>query len=101
MCRIKERLVVKKLSLPARKPERKPMQRILKFVIMLASLVLSSACSKTLPRVVTAEEICRDWRHQTVSKSDRLTEKTASTIESGNKSRPAWGCAYGRNEAKG
>jgi hypothetical protein len=50
--------------------------------------------------IVTAEELCRDWRHSTVSKSDKLTQETAEQIEASNKSRPNWGCASGENRAK-
>lgn len=68
--------------------------------LTLASLVLLSGCSQTLQRVVTADELCKDWQHQTVSKDDKLTQGTAEQIEAGNKSRPAWGCEYGQNRAK-
>lgn len=66
---------------------------------MLPSLVLLSGCAQTRPLVATASELCRDWRHQTVSKADKLTEETASQIEASNKSRPNWGCQYAKNEA--
>lgn len=49
--------------------------------------------------IVTAEELCRDWRHQTVSKNDRLTQETAEQIEANNLSRPNWGCKLGENRA--
>jgi hypothetical protein len=49
---------------------------------------------------VTADELCRDWQHQQISKKDALTEPTASQIEANNKSRPAWGCEYGANKSK-
>jgi hypothetical protein len=39
--------------------------------------------------------LCSSWRHQTISKNDKLTERTAAQIEANNKSRPAWGCVYG------
>lgn len=64
---------------------------------VIAAGIVSGCASKSV--VVTADELCRDWRHQTVSKHDRLTQETASQIEANNKSRPQWGCAYGRNEA--
>lgn len=67
---------------------------------VLLSQVLLAGCSKNLA-VIATPELCRDWQHMTVSKSDKITEPTASQIEASNKSRPAWGCAYGRNEAKG
>lgn len=58
-----------------------------------------SGCAQTA--IVNAENLCKDWRHQTVSKSDKLTEKTASQIEASNESRPTWGCKYGENKSKG
>lgn len=66
---------------------------------MLAALVPLGGCSKSF--VVTADELCRSWRHQTVSKHDVLTEGTAATIEGNNKSRPEWGCEPGQDRAKG
>lgn len=75
------------------------MQPMTRYASVLVSLALLSGCAQTRPLVVTAAELCRDWRHQTVSRHDRLTEETAAQIEAGNKSRPAWGCQYGRNEA--
>lgn len=49
--------------------------------------------------MIAVENLCRDWRHKTISRQDKLTEETASQIDADNKSRPAWGCAYGKNEA--
>lgn len=49
---------------------------------------------------MTAEELCRDWQHQQIRKADQITEPTAAQIEANNKSRPAWGCMYGKNRAK-
>lgn len=76
------------------------MPKVKKLVLLLAPLVLLTGCLKTLPLVVTVEELCKDWRHKTVSKQDRLTEQTASDLEADNKSRPNWGCEYGANKAK-
>lgn len=50
--------------------------------------------------IVTADELCRDWRHSTISKNDVLTQETAEQIEASNNSRPAWGCQPGENRAK-
>lgn len=69
------------------------------FALLLLSPVLLTGCAKNI--VVTAEELCKDWRHQTVSKDDRLTDRTAAQIEASNESRPNWGCAPGKNKAKG
>ena len=85
--------------MPQSKRGAKPMQGTTKCGAALASLALLTGCAGTMPRVVTADELCRDWRHQTISKRDQMTEETASQIEAGNKSRPAWGCAYGENRA--
>jgi hypothetical protein len=41
---------------------------------------------------VTADELCQSWRRQTVSKDDKLTDKTAAGIEGNNAARTAWGC---------
>lgn len=49
--------------------------------------------------IVTAEELCKDWRHMKISKHDRLTQGTAEQIEASNLSRPAWGCRPGENRA--
>jgi hypothetical protein len=68
-------------------------------MLMLISPALLAGCSKNI--VVTAEELCKSWRHQTVSKSDTLTDKTAATIEGNNESRVEWGCVSGQNKAKG
>lgn len=72
---------------------------LLKLTSGLALLVLLTGCAKTV--VVTADELCRSWRHQTVSKDDKLTDGTASGIEGNNNARPAWGCQYGENKSKG
>lgn len=50
--------------------------------------------------VIATDQLCRSWRHQTVSKHDRLTDRTAAGIEGNNKARPAWGCQPGANRAK-
>lgn len=65
---------------------------------MLASLVLLSGCSTGFA-VIATDELCRDWRHQDVSKHDTLTQETAQQIEANNLSRPAWGCKLGENRA--
>jgi hypothetical protein len=68
-------------------------------IATLTALALLQGCAKSI--VVTADELCRSWRHQTVSKSDTLTDGTAATIEGNNKSRGEWGCEPGQNKAKG
>lgn len=75
------------------------MKRMRKCALMLSAPVLLSGCSNTI--VVTADKLCADWRHQTVSKNDKMTDGTAAQVEASNKSRPAWGCQYGQNKAKG
>ncbi len=71
-------------------------------VLLLTSLVLLSACSNPLAGTVVANsaQLCKDWRHQTVSKEDVLTDKTAGGMEASNNSRTVWGCKYGSNTAK-
>ena len=59
---------------------------------------IASGCAQTV--IVTADQLCADWRHKTVSKHDKLTQDTAAAIEADNKSRPNWGCQYGENRAK-
>lgn len=74
------------------------MKRALKTAASLTLPMLLSACASQ--HVVTAEELCRDWRHQTVGKDDVLTQKTAAGILAANSSRTNWGCKFGKNEAK-
>lgn len=70
-----------------------------KLMSALALLAPLSGCSKTI--VVTADELCQSWRHQRVSKDDKLTQGTAEQIEGSNNARPAWGCEKGHDRAKG
>ena len=76
------------------------MQRMLKCAIALASLALLNGCASGSAAIVELESLCRDWRHQSVSKDDKLTEKTAAGIETSNDSRVNWGCKPGSNTAK-
>ena len=66
------------------------MRRLPSLMLLLSGLVLLSACSNSI--VVTADELCQSWRRQTVSKDDKLTDKTAAGIEGNNAARVAWGC---------
>lgn len=76
------------------------MRKSLKLItVTLAAPALLQGCGQNF--VVTAEELCRSWRHQTVSKNDVLTDGTAATIEGNNQSRGEWGCQPGQNKAKG
>lgn len=71
-------------------------------MLPLALLALLSGCAKIPPPApIAADKLCESWRHQTIRKADRLTDTTAEQIEGSNKSRPAWGCAYGANIAAG
>lgn len=74
------------------------MRRTALFLSMLISPVLLTGCAQSI--VATADQLCKDWRHQTVSKDDRLTDKTASGLEGSNEARVNWGCAPGQNKAK-
>lgn len=81
------------------------MRNLKKPVLMLPVLALLTGCGQTQGLVAIAdqdvkEKLCRSWRHQTISRNDNLTEQTAQQIESNNKSRPAWGCAYGANRSQ-
>lgn len=51
--------------------------------------------------VIATDSLCKDWRVQSISKEDKLTQGTAEGIEGSNKSRPAWGCDPKENRAKG
>jgi hypothetical protein len=69
--------------------------------MLLLLPVLQIGCAKTeVVATVDRNALCADWKHQTISKRDVLTEETARQIEANNKSRPAWSCEYGRDEAK-
>ena len=66
-----------------------------------AVLALLSACAKTdLPAPIAANDLCRSWKHQTITKADQLADSTAAQIDGSNRARPAWGCEYGANRAK-
>jgi len=77
------------------------MRNLKRLGLTLVSLGLLNGCGTTNSLVATADKdvkakLCRSWRHQTVSQRDVLTDETASQIEASNKSRPAWGCTYGK-----
>ena len=75
---------------------------LIRLILLLASPVLLTACAATpKPALIAADKLCESWRHTTIRKADRLTEDTAAQIEGSNKARPAWGCDYGANQAKG
>lgn len=76
------------------------MPRMLKCAALLASLALLSGCNPPFAVIVT-EKLCDDWRHQTVSRRDKITDETASGIEASNNSRPNWGCKYGEPTYEG
>lgn len=75
------------------------MRTLKNITVLLAGTALLTGCSKTV--VVTADQLCQSWQHQTVSKDDKLSNDTAAIAEGNNKSRPEWGCEYGKNKAKG
>ena len=73
-----------------------------KLMLLLGSLGLLTGCAQTQPfALIATESLCKSWQHQQIKKADKISDETASTIEGNNKSRPAWGCEYGKNEAKG
>ena len=74
------------------------MPKLQRLMIALLSLALLNGCASQYA-VIATEQLCQSWRHQTVSKHDKLTDKTASGIEGSNNARPAWGCQPGGNRA--
>lgn len=78
------------------------MTKLKKLGLLLLCLGLLPGCAKTEAPVATVDRaaLCKDWQHQTISKRDTLTDQTATQIEANNKSRPAWGCAYGKQVAE-
>jgi hypothetical protein len=72
------------------------MRRMKRCALLLTILGLSQGCALIQkPAPIARANLCRDWRHETISKDDQISEKTAAQIEAANKSRPAWGCKYG------
>jgi hypothetical protein len=67
---------------------------------LLPVLAALAGCGGASYVLVSEEELCKSWRHQTVSKHDVLTERTAAGIEGNNEARPAWGCQHGKNRAR-
>ena len=67
-------------------------------VLLAATVSLLVGCAGT-PKVITAQELCTDWRRQTISKHDKLTQGTAEQIEANNKTRQVWGCHKTENRA--
>lgn len=71
-------------------------------MLLLGSLALLSGCAETpKPVPIATDKLCQSgWKHQQITKDDKLSDKTASAIEGNNKARPDWGCEYGENRAK-
>lgn len=65
------------------------MSKPAKLVLLPALLVLLTACEHGAGIVMVS---CEVGNAVSVSKSDRLTEQTASEIEANNRSREAAGC---------
>ena len=76
--------------------DRKRNSRALLSACCVTFAAIVSGCSYG-PMIVTAEELCKDWRHQTVSKHD--TKETVEQIWVNNWSRVNWGCKLGENRA--
>lgn len=70
------------------------MKRQLKHTTLLLLPVLLSGCSGSTVEIAS-NLVCKSWRPVTVSKDDKLTEKTASQIEGNNEARKAVGCNKG------
>ena len=66
-----------KIITNAKETGKVPMPNLAKPIVLLASLVLMGGCA-TQYAVIATDELCRSWRHQTVSRNDRLTDDTAS-----------------------
>lgn len=64
------------------------MKRLAKLAPPLALLGLLTGCSQSIVATVS----CEVGNHVTVSKHDKLTERTASDIDANNRSRIAGGC---------
>src|SRR5262245_38591401 len=65
----------------------------------LTVLTISAGCDTTKYVFVDRGDLCKSWKHQTVSKDDKMTQPTAKIADGNNASRPVWGCKFGRNEA--
>ena len=63
--------------------------------------MLASGCSQTMPALVDAQLLCKDWRVIRPSRADidKMSEKLAAEILANNESRPVWGCAKLENKA--
>lgn len=70
-------------------------------IITQLCCMLCACANKQDIALINTENLCKDWRDIYISKKDVLTEETASQIEGNNKARPAWGCQYGQDRAKG
>lgn len=55
-------------------------------------LVLLTGCGTSTAGIADVTLVCPSWREITVSKADKLTEKTARRIEGNNEARLAQGC---------
>jgi len=64
------------------------MPRLARLALLLALPVALNGCAKTIVGIAS----CDIGNRVTVSKSDILTERTASEIEGNNRSRDAAGC---------
>lgn len=67
------------------------MPKLAKLALLLALPALLSGCAKTIAAIAS----CEIGNPVSVSKNDKLTEKTASDIEANNESRRAAGCDHG------
>ena len=71
---------------------------IAKALALLAALALAGCSPKYV--VLSVDDLCQSWRHQTVSKADKLTQPTAAIADGNNRARPEWGCEPGKDQAK-
>ena len=52
-----------------------------------------------MPQLVTAENLCQDWRVYKPRKGDKLTKQSAYELLGNNEARVLWGCKKLENEA--
>ena len=69
--------------------------------MQLLAPALLQGCAQTVPSApIAVNDLCASWRHQVIRKVDNLTDATASEIEGNDKARTAWGCEWGKTNAK-
>ena len=80
--------------------QKKMVLRIAYFAGLAAIASVLAGCADKLV-MISQGDLCKSWRHQTVSKQDKLTQGTAKIAEGNNNARPLWGCEPGKDRAQG